>query len=273
MSDEKQLVFIEETLRSAGDLVLGAFGERVTSSKKQDRGQIVTAVDLASEERIIQHIAKKYPESSILAEESGYVLRNPEDVWVIDPIDGTSNFANGIPWFGIMVAHVVRGESVASGIFLPVSNEIYVAEKEKGAYKNGKRMRVFMQKSLSEVLIAYGTDGSERSYSYAAKGRLYEALIPKVLNLRCTNSAVDYAYAAEGKLGGLINLENRIWDIAPVIPIATEAGCLVSDIEGGILDLRIDKGTATKNFTLLLSSEPLYAELLRISKPVFAETG
>lgn len=264
MDQDREPAFIERILRQSGALILQSFGRQVHSKRKDDRSQIVTDLDIASEQLLIAAITKQYPKSSIVAEESGFVERDLNDVWIIDPIDGTSNFASGIPWFGVMVAHVVRSTAVSSGIYLPVSDEMYLASRGEGAWKNGKALRVSGHTNLSDVLVAYGTDGSEKSYPLRVKGDLFQALLPKVLNLRCTNSAVDYVYAAEGKLGGLINLENRIWDVAPIIPIAQEAGCTVSDVTGASIDLQVDRHSVAKNFTLLLASPSLHASLLRV---------
>ncbi len=267
----KDLLFIDTTLRQAGSLILSAFGEKVQSTQKKEKSQIVTALDLASETLIISAIKNSYPQSSVLAEESGLLIKDDADYWVVDPIDGTSNFANGIPWFGVMIAHVREGDAVASGIYLPVSDEMYLAEKNKGAYKNGMRFEVSREANLTKTLVGYGMDGSETSCSYQKKAGIFKALLPKVLNLRSTNSAVDYAYAAEGKLGGLINLENRIWDVAPIVPIAREAGCIVSDVFGKPLSFQKENLNASRNFTLLLASQPLHAALLTIIRPVLSE--
>jgi len=264
MQDQGELLFIEEILRGAGTITLASFGKRIESARKQEPSQIVTEIDIATEKYIIQALMERYPESSIVAEESGFVQRDLGDVWIIDPIDGTSNFASGIPWFGVMMAHIVRGKPVASGIFLPVSNEMYLAEIGKCAYRNSKKIIAPRREELSDMLVAYGTDGSSNSLVPKVKGELYAALLQRVLNLRTTNSAVDYVYAAEGRLGGLIALENRIWDIAPLIPIATEAGCVITDIHGETIDLRITSENVAKNYAIIVANPQIHAELVRI---------
>jgi myo-inositol-1(or 4)-monophosphatase len=267
----KDLQFIDTTLRQAGSLILSAFGGKIQSAQKKEKSQIVTELDLASEKLIIEAIKKSYPQSSVLAEESGLLVGDATDYWIVDPIDGTSNFANGMPWFGVMMAHVYQGEAVSSGIYLPVSNEMYLGERYNGAYKNGTRFVVRKEEDIAKTLVAYGMDGSEVSCSRHKKAEIFEALLPNVLNLRSTNSAVDYAYAAEGRLGGLINLENRIWDIAPVLPIALEAGCKVSDVFGKPISFQKEHLNASRNFTLLLASGPLHAALLTIIRPILSE--
>lgn len=259
-----ELLFIEKILRESGDLIMCSFGGRIITQRKKEKSQLVTELDIASEKLLIASITKQYPQSSIVAEESGFVQKDSEDVWIIDPIDGTSNFANGLPWFGVMVAHVVNSKAISSGIYLPVTDELYLAEIGRGAYKNGKKFTVLLHDDLSLCLIAFGTDGSDKSLPVAAKGKLFSATLPHVLNVRSTNSAVDYVYAVEGKLGGLINLENRIWDIAPIIPLGIEAGCRISDIYGEEIQLVINEKNIAKNFTLVLGPAVIYSKLISI---------
>ncbi|MDP3941589.1 MAG: inositol monophosphatase [bacterium] len=262
MHQGSEVFVIEEILKKAGTVVLASFGQRVEAERKDERSQIVTKVDVASERIIIQDIVKHFPHASIVAEESGFTQKDPDDIWIVDPIDGTSNFANGLPWFGVMIAHVIGGEVFSSGIYLPVTDEMYVAQIGNGAYKNGKRFTTVVHTDLSLCLVAFGTDGSEKSFSLSRKGRIYAALLPHVLNIRTTNCAVDYVYAVEGKLGGLINLENRIWDIAPILPIAREAGCEITDTEGNPVSVRVTSETIKKNFTLVCAQKTIHTRLL-----------
>lgn len=263
---QTELAFIEKALRESGALVMASFGPHIATKQKTEKSQLVTDLDLASEKLLVAAIQKAYPHSSIVAEESGFIQKNSEDTWIIDPIDGTSNFASGLPWFGIMVAHVISGEVVTSGIYLPVTQEMYVAESGKGAFKNGIQFSTIKQNDLSLCLIGFGTDGSEKSFDFSTKGALYAALLPHVLNIRSTNSAVDYVYAAEGKLAGLINLENRIWDIAPILAIAKESGCIVTDVQGMEISLVVTEESIAGNFTLLLAPPAIHSQMLQILK-------
>lgn len=262
MGIEDELLFIEKILRESGDLIMRSFGGRITTRQKKEKSQLVTELDIASERMLIASIAKYYPQSSIIAEESGFTKKSLRDVWIIDPIDGTSNFANGLPWFGVMVAHIVDDKAISSGIYLPVTDEMYLAEIGKGAYKNGKSFTVSSHDDLSLCLIAFGTDGSEKSMPLKNKANIFQHLIPQILNFRSTNSIVDYCYIVEGKLGGGITLESRIWDVAPIIPIAVEAGCLVSDIHGEEIRLVINENNIAKNFTLVLGCKLIHPKLI-----------
>lgn len=268
MKDVREIAFIEEILQKSGELVMRSFGSHVASKRKAEKSQLVTELDIASERLLLSFIEKSYPQSSLIAEESGFVKKQLDDAWIIDPIDGTSNFANGLPWFGIMVAHVLMGRVFSSGIYLPASGEMYVAEEGKGAFKNGKVLQNPPLEDLSLCLVGFGADTAEKSMPISQKGKIYSAILPNVLNIRSTNSALDYVYAVEGKLGGLLNLENRMWDIAPILTIAKESGCVATDIYGQQVHFTIDEGSFSKNYTLLLGSPKIHSRLQDIISSV-----
>lgn len=260
---------IEDILRDSGKLILKDFGSLLSVRKKRESSQIVTEVDIATERIILSAIEKAYPRSSILAEESGFLQKDPNDIWVIDPIDGTSNFSHGLPWFGVMIARMIQGEVTCSGIYLPTTEEMYIAQKGKGAWKNGKKFFVKEPQKLSLSLIAFGTDGSENAFTIAQKAKVFFVLLPKVLNIRMTNSAVDYVYTAEGKISGLISLENKIWDIAPIYLIAKEAGCVVTNIFGESIDFRLDPSAYNKNFNIVFAHMKIHTILIRLINAAF----
>lgn len=252
--------FIENILRQSGELVLASFGEILPSQKKLEKSQIVTEVDIASERRIIEAITKEFPKSGIIAEESGFIPSQDNTFFVIDPIDGTSNFANALPWFGVMIAFLQDSKIIASGIYLPVTDEMYSAEKGKGAFKNGKKIKNTRHMILSESLVSFCFSSDEPQHA-ERDSSIVRNLGPKVLNLRTTNSAYDYAYAVEGKLAATINFLNKLWDIASVILLANESSSHVSEVDGleHIFDLT-EQGYA-KNYTLLISNTSVIDEL------------
>lgn len=254
--------FIEGLLRESGKLVMSSYGSVIETTQKDEPSQIVTKVDIASEQLITTKIAEKFPNHSIIAEESGFVDKKNEYVWIIDPIDGTSNFAKGLPWFGIMIALLHNFEPVAAGIYVPVTDELYFAEKGKGAYRNSMRFTAPQEVLLKDSLIAFHFDPSTNEHEQEALTKIFTKLVPAVRNLRSTNSAVDYAYVSEGKLGGLIGCTGKIWDVAPVSLIAKEAGLIVTEHTGLPLDLSITKDTVKKNFTLVVGSPNIHKQLL-----------
>lgn len=255
--------FIEHILRQSGALVMASFGDIVPSQKKIEKSQIVTDVDVASERLLIEAITKEYPNSGIIAEESGFIGGSDNSFWIIDPIDGTSNFANGLAWFGVMVAYFEKNQPVASGIYLPVTDEMYTCEKGKGVYKNGERLKTPRNMRLSESLVSF-CFSSEDAESAKRDSSIVRSLGPKVLNLRTTNSAYDYAYAVDGKLAATINYRNKIWDVAAVVLLAKEEGIHVSEADGSSFEFDLTEKEFTKNYTLFLSNKTVSAEILQL---------
>ena len=152
------LNFAIETAREAGQILLEKFGRKINISKKGDI-DLVTEADLASEKAIIERIKSHYPKHSILAEESGEAI-SLDDAnswkWIIDPLDGTTNFAHGYPCFCVTLALEHDGEIVVGVTFDPTRNELFAAEKGKGATLNNKPIRVSETEKLSESLIITG---------------------------------------------------------------------------------------------------------------------
>jgi len=254
--------FIEKTLSESGELVKASFGDIVPSQKKIEKSQIVTAVDVASERLIIERIIREYSRSGIIAEESGFIQSKNQSYFIVDPIDGTSNFANAIPWFGIMIAYIVDNQLECAGIYLPMTDEMYIAQKDKGATKNGSQIPKPKDVMLSDSLVSFCFSSEHENSSREAA--CITNLSPKVLNLRTTNSAYDYAYAAEGKLAATINFRNKIWDIASVTLIANEIGCFVSDTYGKPISFDITEEGYMANYTLLVSNPSVKDELLGV---------
>lgn len=253
--------FIEKIVRESGEIVKASFGEIVPSTRKIEKTQIVTDIDVASERLLIERITQTFPLSGIIAEESGFIETKDNSYWVIDPIDGTSNFANAIPWFGVMVAYIQDHSVTDSGIYLPITDEMYSASVNTGAYKNGVLIKKPRTVTLSESLVSlcFSGGGNEQ---IERESVFLQRISPHVLNIRSTNSAYDYAYAAEGKLAATINQVNKIWDIAPISLIAREAGMKVSDIQGNPLHFSLTEEEYHKNYSIVIANPLIFEELL-----------
>lgn len=255
-------LFILKVLREAGMVCMKGFGHVKNIQQKQDQSDIVTDVDLASEKKIVSHIKARFPGDTIVAEETGYHAGTGKGTWVIDPIDGTSNFAAGVPWFGIMVAYLEEGSVMASGIYLPAMDELYYAERGRGAYCNGKRIRVSTRQNLRESLIAYGIEYDTDPEMVEQEARLMGRLVSVCRNVRTTNSAVDDCYVACGRFGGSLFQYNMVWDVAAPSLIVEEAGGVYTDIYGNRLDFRISETSYLRTYTSIAASVGIHAELL-----------
>ncbi len=126
-------------LKSAGKVLLKHFEQPLETRVKESQSSIVTAADLESDAMITKLIRKKYPMHNIISEESGFLNNSSDYTWVIDPLDGTSNFASGLPWFGVLISIFHHNVPVMGGAYLPVGDILYLAEKDRGAERNGIR--------------------------------------------------------------------------------------------------------------------------------------
>ena len=176
----------------------------------------VSNADIKAEKIIIEELNKSKKNFSILGEESGSQLNKDQDnVWIIDPIDGTTNFLHGIPHFAISIALKSNNEIVSGLIYDPIKDEIFYAEKNNGAYFNNQRIRVSKKKELSSCL--FSTGGKDKQNND--------------LNIRRSGSAaLDMAYVAAGRYDGYFENNLHLWDIAAGIILVKEAGGIVNDI-------------------------------------------
>ncbi len=255
---------IRKALLEAGKILLENFGKLTEYTVKESQSSIVTKADIESEKKIIEIILAKFPDHNTLGEETGFQKRNSEFTWVIDPLDGTSNFAAGIPWFGVIICVLKNDIPFMAGCFLPVQNEIYFAEKGKGATRNGKKIKVPGETELKNILAAYSLDYSDEPGKTEREAKLIQQVVSRIRNLRSTNCLIDFCYTAEGKLGACMNQTTKIWDIAGPGLIIEEAGGKVTDMQGNLFDFRLNADNYDRNFTIVASNKVLHSELVKI---------
>ena len=255
---------IRKALREAGNILMENFGKITEYTVKESQSSIVTKADIESEKKIIEIILEKFPNHNTLGEETGFRNRNSEFTWVIDPLDGTSNFAAGLPWFGEIICVLKNDIPFMAGCFLPVQNEIYLAEKGKGAFRNGDKIKVSSETELKNILAAYSLDYSDEPGKTESEAKVIQHLVSKIRNLRSTNCLIDLCYTADGKLGACINQTTKIWDIAAPGLIIEEAGGKVTDFNGNIFDFSLNEDNYGRNFTLVGSNKLLHPELIKI---------
>lgn len=227
------LNFAIETARDAGHLLLEKFGRITTITKKGDIN-LVTEADLASEALIIERIKSHFPKHAILAEESGEAVVIGGDTawkWIIDPLDGTTNYAHGYPCFAVTLALEHDGEIVVGVTFDPTRNELFAAEKGQGATLNGKSIRVSDTDELGNSLICTG-------FPYDIKRRedFARHLTTFLLNSRGVrrdgSAAIDMAYVACGRFDGFWEEGLNPWDMAAGKLLIEEAGGWVTNYDG-----------------------------------------
>lgn len=232
---------------------------------KGDQSNILTAADLSSERLIIEGIKREFPSHSIISEENGCDLF-PDSVytWIIDPLDGTSNFAAGIPWYGVLIAVLENGRPIVGVMYLPESDVTYVAERGMGVTKNNRPVKVTTEQKLHNVLWAYGMDASLDRHSMNLDSRLLVEVLRHVRNVRSTNSLIDPAFTSDGRFGGMLNRNTRLWDIAAPSLIIEEAGGVYTDIQGEKIVFDISESAATRQYAVVAGSPALHKEMLDI---------
>jgi myo-inositol-1(or 4)-monophosphatase len=255
---------ILSALKVAGEALLEDFGQPVDFKIKESQSNIVTKTDLKSDSLIVKLIRERFPSHNIISEESGYTNKHSKYTWVIDPLDGTSNFASALPWFGILITLFENNTPIMGGAYLPIHDLLYFAEKSKGASKNGKPFTMGKNKELKNSLFSFSVDFTDNEIFLDKSISIYKNLVKASRNIRSTNSLVDFLYVAEGKFGGCINLFTRIWDISALGLILSEAGGVMKDINGDDLQFSLNEKIIEKNFAVMAGSEEMIRELKNV---------
>ncbi|MCB1725626.1 MAG: inositol monophosphatase [Chromatiaceae bacterium] len=219
--------------RQAGNIIMRSFGrlDTLTVAEKQ-ANDFVSEIDRNAEQAIIDVLRKAYPGHAILAEESGAHGKD-EYQWIIDPLDGTTNYLHGFPQFSVSIALTHRGRLENAVVYDPLRDEMYTAARGAGALLNDRRLRVTEQKSLQGALLGTGIPFRDQRYIDAYLGML-KALTRETAGIRRPGSAaLDFAYVAAGRLDGFWELGLSVWDFAAGALLVQEAGGVVSDIRGG----------------------------------------
>jgi len=255
---------IKKSLKEASEILMSKFGGFIEEELKENQSSIVTEMDVTAERKIEHIISKKFPSHSIVGEETGAVMTGSEFTWVIDPIDGTSNYAAGIPWFGTLIAVLKNDQPCAAGAYLPYYDLLYYAEKGKGATCNGKPIKVTQESSLRNVLFCYATDFSEDLEQTKYETDLLFDIIRNVRNIRATNCLVDFCFVADGRIGGYINHSCKIWDIVAPYLIVKEAGGHMTDLDGDELDFDLSIDNYLRNYKIVAAGTNLYTPVMDI---------
>jgi myo-inositol-1(or 4)-monophosphatase len=228
---EKELGVAGQAARESGMILNDLFG-KITKIGKKGEIDLVTEADLLSENIIVEIIGRNFPQDNILTEESGELGRNSERLWIIDPLDGTTNFAHSFPFFAVSIALQVDNEIVLGMVYNPLMGEYFEAVKGEGAFLNKTPIKVSPAKDLKESLVATGFPYRV----YKEPGSIIELLkrmIVLVQGVRRPGSAsIDLCYVASGRLDGFWEEGLQPWDTAAGSLIVMEAGGMVSNYEG-----------------------------------------
>jgi len=249
--------------RQAGKLLLRYYGQvDAKSVSEKGRNDFVSEVDRAAEQAIIEVIRRAYPNHAILAEESGE-HRGDDFQWVIDPLDGTTNYLHGCPQFAVSIALKHRGQLESAVVYDPLREEMYTADRGGGAYLNDHRLRVNQRKDLHGALLGTGIPFRDQRFvdQYLAMMKL---LIRDTAGIRRPGSAaLDFAYVAAGRTDGFWELGLSPWDFAAGVLLVREAGGRVTDLAGG------DRFFETGN--VVAGGLKVHAAMLRTIEPVLGD--
>lgn len=251
----------------AGRAIVRDFGEvEHLQVSRKGTNDFVTKADHRSERILISELSKARPDFGFLLEESGVIKGKDENRrWIIDPIDGTTNFIHGIPHFAISIAYEEYGELVAGLVYNPIFDEMFLAEKGQGVTLNNKRLRVSAREQIADCVLATGIPHLGRGEHEPYLEQLTAAMGGSAGIRRFGSAALDLAYVAAGRFDGFWESGLNSWDIAAGIVLVKEAGGFVTDING--------KGDGLESPTILAANTVIHRPLsaLLTGKPI--ETG
>ncbi len=245
---------LEKIMIRAGDLLLDYFNNGFTSKIKSGGG-LVTNADIATEQFLKSELGALVPGAAFYAEESGR-SGTGDYCWVIDPLDGTNNFAHKLPYFCISVALTYRGIAQVGAIYQPLMKELFYAQRGGGAYLNGTTTKISATRSLEQSMLLIGLPYAKDA-TYNRLLEKVQVLGPKSFAIRHMGAAaLDCAYVASGRLDGLFLANLAWWDVAAGVLLMEEAGGMVTDFEGKLID---------ENYRSLVAGGPsVYQELRKL---------
>jgi myo-inositol-1(or 4)-monophosphatase len=250
-----------EAARIAGRLQQYRFASFMHVTLKGDKN-LVTEVDQESERLVVDHLLGRFPDHNIVAEEGEYPQGDAPFRWIIDPLDGTTNYAHGFPWFCVSIGLESAGELVAGVIFNPMHDELFTATKGGGAFLNGQRLHVSTRAPLQNTLLATGfpydcaSDPTNNFDNFIAFQKAARGI------RRAGAAALDLAYVAAGRLDGFWELKLKPWDVAAGVLLVREAGGTVTSFDGTNYDVSNHRIVASNG----LIHEEMTAMLTRLDR-------
>ncbi len=229
---EKRRQVLEKVIREAGEILAKNYGNPQHIEYK-GAVNLVTATDYASEDLILSRLKTAFPEDDILAEERGPSPRDSEGLWIVDPLDGTNNYAHGFPMFCVSIGYVKGGRIRLGAVYEPLRDELFMAGQGKGATLNGSPLAVSSTPLLNSSLVATGFPYDKRESPINNLDH-FQRFALRVQGVRRGGSAaLDLAYVAMGRLDGFWELKLSPWDVAAGVLLVREAGGCVTDFSGG----------------------------------------
>jgi myo-inositol-1(or 4)-monophosphatase len=251
-------IAVRAARRAGGIINRAASNLDVLTVRHKSLNDLVSEVDRAAEEAIIETLKSSYPDHAILAEESGSTGES-EYVWIIDPLDGTTNFLHGLPIYAVSIALMHKGQLQHGVIYDPARNDLYTASRGGGAFLNDRRLRVSKRDKLIDGLIGTGFPFRMFDYIDPYLGMLKDLMTRTAGVRRPGAAALDLASVAAGRLDGFWEIGLSPWDMAAGVLMITEAGGLVGDLEGN--DKYLERGQ------IVAGNPKIFAQLLQTLQP------
>lgn len=255
-----------QAARHAGDTAM-RYAKRIDELdiRSKSRNEFVTQVDVAAEQAIIETIRERYPTHGILGEETGSIDGTDDVVWIIDPLDGTTNFLHGFPVFAVSIGVQVKGRMEAAVVYDPNREELFTALRGVGAQLDGKRMRVNANQRLEGALIGTGFPYRLNDVWMDTYMNQLRAVMQVASDCRRPGSAaMDLSYVAAGRLDGFWEFGLQPWDIAAGTLILREAGGMVSSLT--------DDGDYMESGNLIAGAPKVHADLEKLLRPLLGPT-
>ena len=223
---------------------------------------LLTEADTKSEKLIIDKIQDKYPNHSILSEEAGFIDKKSDYKWVVDPLDGTTNFANNLPIFAVSIGLQKNNQTICGVVYNPAANKCFYAEKGKGSFLNSKQIHVNSSNTLSESLLVTGFPYTHDSY-YDKGFLVFKDFYDRTQGVRRLGAAaLDLCFVAMGRFAGFYEFKLNPWDICAGALIAQEAGAVCSDWNNSIMP--------ESGLRILCTNGKVHSEMVKIlSKPKY----
>jgi myo-inositol-1(or 4)-monophosphatase len=234
--------------KEAGEIVREGFGKNFSIEYKTNVSNLVTEIDKKSEALIIDFIKKEFPTHSTLAEESGVHRTSSEYLWVIDPLDGTTNFAHGFPMFAVSIGVQKNGETICGAVYDIMRDEIYTSEKGSGSFRNGQKLQVSSNSDLQQSVLVTGFPYNIAENPDHAFERFIASLKTARAVRRLGSAAIDFCYVASGVFDAFWEVHLHPWDVCAGKLIVEEAGGIVTNFNNEKINIFSKQILATNNF-------------------------
>lgn len=249
------MIFARDLARDAGQLLRAGYGKAERIRKKESQVDLVTEFDIKAESLILERIRQEYPGDTILSEESGKSGDQP-DMWVVDPLDGTTNFAHGIPIFSVSIAYLKGGKPALGVVYGPALDEFFSAIAGRGAWLNDEPLAVSTTDNLSDSLLVTGFPYDIRSRKDNNLDHYATFALRSRAVRRLGSAALDLCYVAAGRFDAYWELETQPWDCAAGALLVQEAGGRLTQVNGSAVDYQ-------RSTSLLASNGRLHEIMLR----------